>query len=103
MSAHTPGPWSWIDGDGNEGTLSAPSGKVIDSAPYEGMFFSSDGDITANRALIAAAPQLLESLINLRECILCWHEEFPEGIGNNEQGFLDAAAIAINCAKGNQE
>lgn len=54
MSTHTPGPWSWIDGDGNEGTLSAPSGKVIESAPYEGMFFSSDGDITANRALIAA-------------------------------------------------
>ena len=100
MSAHTPGPWSWIDGDGNEGTLSAPSGKVIDSAPYEGMFFSSDGDVTANQALIAAAPELLQALEMLLRRRMAVAKKIGAGDADGSDGRYAVARNAIAKARG---
>jgi hypothetical protein len=60
MSAakHTPGPWLWID-EGRR--LNSPSGLVIDSAAYEGMWFAryDKEEDEANKRLMEAAPGLL--------------------------------------------
>ncbi len=61
MSAHTPGPWVWLE---PQKVLNSAHGKVIDHACYEGMWFAAyDEEINAaNARLIAAAPELLEAL-----------------------------------------
>jgi hypothetical protein len=57
---HTPGPWHWTDAE----ELMSPSGAVISSTDYEGMWFSryEKKEDEANAKLIAAAPELLEAL-----------------------------------------
>lgn len=60
MSAHTPGPWEWRENLSRK-TLESAHGTVIDSAPYEGMWFSGDS-VEADQQLIAAAPELLDIL-----------------------------------------
>lgn len=57
MSAHTPGPWVWRESLSGK-TLESAHGTVIDSAPYEGMWFAGDC-AEADQRLIAAAPELL--------------------------------------------
>ena len=59
--AFTAGPWKWIE---RHKVLNSASGKIFDSAPYEGMWMSryNDEEDDANARLIEAAPELFEEL-----------------------------------------
>lgn len=56
--AHTPGPWVW-----NGDRLECVGGAVIEHDSYEGMWFARyNEEDAANKALIAAAPDMLGAL-----------------------------------------
>jgi hypothetical protein len=57
--AHTPGPWTW-----NGDRLECLGGAVIEHDSYEGSWFAryNDAEDEANKALIAAAPDMLAAL-----------------------------------------
>lgn len=64
MSKHTPGPWKvdcerWIEGAGN---------RFVAKTAEKGFTAAENEEQSANAALIAAAPELLEAL---RRCIEC--------------------------------
>ena len=72
MSAkHTPGPWSW--GSDYNGLYGAgPDNDVLSTAYYENMWLShkrDEAEREANARLIAAAPELLEALIAVKEVL----------------------------------
>ena len=91
MSGHTPGPWEWEDG---EYVLWAQGGrKIIDTAPYEGMWIVAENE-EANARLIAAAPDLLEALDNLY-----WLATENERLGVHKETY-DKAQAAIAKATG---
>ena len=73
MSAHTPGPWVYdFDPDGNRHVVYSDDGKVTE------LRFK---DAEANARLIAAAPDLLEVLQELKESASYWGEyDVPIGI-----------------------
>lgn len=60
MSAHTPGPW--VIGRSSPGAIVAPSGLVVADANM-----APNGQMAANARLIAAAPDLLAALVQLRK------------------------------------
>ncbi len=62
MSAHTPGPWVWIDNDGCEELFGSDGEGVITSADG---YWSAAPKSDADKALIAAAPELLAALDGL--------------------------------------
>lgn len=73
MSKFTPGPWRWV----RNKLVSDAGGVVIDYDSYEGMWFSFAGkwddqrkcwpEELANRALVAAAPELHDALQLMRD------------------------------------
>lgn len=64
MSKHTPGPWTW--GAHNHGLYGSNAEPVLQWEPYEGMWLSGlEGKADINARLIAAAPDLLETLKDL--------------------------------------
>ena len=88
MSGHTPGPWKWED---DNHVLWAQGGKkVIDAAPYEGMWLAGENE-EADARLIAAAPDLLEAL---QDCLE------NTGGGWISAGVIDRARAAIAKATG---
>ncbi len=70
MSEHTPGPWCWAH---NYNGLEAADRNILHYADYEGMWlpiYGADKDrkeAKANARLIAAAPDMYEALIDLRD------------------------------------
>jgi hypothetical protein len=82
--SHTPGPWVW---DEKMWALAAPVGFVIDSAPYEGMWFAGD-DEDADKRLVAAAPDLYEAA---RTFVRIW---------DGEDGFtMESVSAAENALR----
>ncbi len=60
---HTPGPWEMIKEIGNDGGLSC---KIVSgNKAVIALAKHADGNKEANARLIAAAPELLEALIDL--------------------------------------
>jgi len=89
--SHTPGPWTIISHDmGDEDIMFLPTGirgsdgKTIIS--FDGGLCPEDfeGDVAAiraNAALVASAPEMLELLLELRECAEYWSEyDVPLGV-----------------------
>jgi hypothetical protein len=69
MAKHTPGPWEWL-GEPGKSVLNAAKNKILDHEYYEGMWLGAYNDEIdqANARLIAAAPDLLESLKAILAC-----------------------------------
>lgn len=69
--SHTPGPWKWLCELGDSGCLNSASGKVIDYANYEGMWFATYDAKTdaANARLIASAPAMYDAIEEALEFI----------------------------------
>jgi hypothetical protein len=86
MSKHTPGPWTVGDSGGYLNQM-----KI---EPAIGVVYGAGEEIQANAHLIAAAPELLEALQELKE------ELFQHAEGNYLRPFLDKAEAAIAKAKG---
>jgi hypothetical protein len=74
---HTPGPWAAVKctlNPFNALTIVADNGRAVASIEAgmhaDGITFEeSDGELSANIALIAAAPDLLEALLHIQRCI----------------------------------
>lgn len=65
MSKHTPGPWR-LGKNSDDVVADSPSGHDDEGAvQYYGGHLVAESICSRNRALIAAAPELLESLTNL--------------------------------------
>ena len=80
MSAHTPGPWRWEERNGYDVLVSCVEGEfysngdkqhveVIDDGSAGGEYSASIDVDGPDARLIAAAPDLLEALKDLREAI----------------------------------
>jgi len=69
MSAHTPGPWQWVERGGGSGwELVGPNGEqVADDGSAWGEYGPSIRVPSANAALIAAAPEKAAERDKLRE------------------------------------
>lgn len=93
---HTPGPWRIIPHP-SEGTKCAAiaSAKALEYADGHATVWSDYSG--ANARLIAAAPALLEALVELRTC-----NEAEEGEPQDFAGAMDRAAAAIALATGDQ-
>ena len=100
MSAHTPGPWEWRENLSGK-TLESAHETVIDSAPYEGMWFTGESE-EANQRLVAAAPELLESLEMLlnRRMDVAKQLGVSEASANGSDGRYARARAAIEKARG---
>ena len=92
MSDYTPGPWEWLGIPGRS-ALNAARGKVFDYAGYENLWPGAyDDDIdAANMCLIAAAPDLLEALV---EMVDRWES------ADDDPGYVSRARAAIAKAEG---
>lgn len=98
MSGHTPGPWELVGFKPGFTTfdLFGPGGRqVIARASYENMWLATYDPETdaANARLIAAAPALLEALVNL------YGIAEAEGIVG-DRTTMQAARAAIQSATG---
>lgn len=86
VGRHTPGPWEWIR-DGRAEYL-MPAGKtdwwefrIADDGSASGEYSTTITGNSPNGRLIAAAPELLAMLQELRECAEYWSEyDVPVGI-----------------------
>jgi len=94
MSQHTPGPWVW-----SGKVLDSAHGRIFDHAKYEGMWFAAYDDERdkANAHLIAAAPDLLASLVEMEEMLHGWMQD---NTGLRELDVLERCESAIAKAKG---
>lgn len=94
----TPGPWIMV----NDRTVNGPHGDRVASTKFSYPF---PVEHEANARLIAAAPELLESLQStLSELIRMYHEheemEIPNSNGLEIEAKIDAAFSAIAKATG---
>jgi hypothetical protein len=85
QATHTPGPWSFHCEDGDVGVYAAGSHTWVADIW---------GKNVANARLIAASPELLEALIELKQAI----EFTPLGI--RQIAALEQAKVAIAKAEG---
>lgn len=103
MGNHTPGPWSVSSmmhledinkTSGTYGIKVSPNGHWIAKLhPLNGIVESGD-ELRANARLIAAAPEMLDMLIELQESAQYWSEyDVPVGI-------VDRLNVVISKAKG---
>lgn len=99
---HTPGPWYWCDGEGDDDLpyLTSQTGIICEFGNCR-EYYPQCGDIPnkSDRRLIAAAPELLEALelliANVHSCACT----FPT---KEERDAWGKAAAAIAKAKGDQ-
>jgi len=84
---HTPGPWAWSDGHTLRAVTPNPDASSVHTilssdgreCGYLGSNFRATlAELDADKQLIAAAPDLLEALIELRDCTTYWN--VPLGI-----------------------
>lgn len=103
---HTPGPWYWI---GDNALWSEKDGEVIESGddgkPYgmhSGEIHHHYDDATkdANKALIAAAPDLLEALIEVRAYLSKCPPHAEDITGAKWGRVMDLSGAALNKAEG---
>lgn len=102
-STHTPGPWRVEHAVDHEWDISAPtwmSLAVVFGNEDEEPRLESEGH--ANARLIAAAPELLEALLKLREKFLDLYGCYPppHGTGEKYHRAMLAADYAIKKARG---
>lgn len=104
---HTPGPWEARRDPCHFGALSS----VVGGAQAGGVRLNRElmvevgghGTLQiqeANTRLIAAAPDLLEALEELKGMLLEWHDDMPDHVGDAEAGAIEKARKAIAKAKG---
>ena len=89
---HTPGPWKigFVGSDLGWNVIDDNGGDIIG---MEG-FWRGDGTDKANAVLCAAAPEMLDMLIELQQCAQYWSEyDVPLGI-------VDRLNMVIEKAKG---
>jgi hypothetical protein len=60
---HTPGPWTAFQAYPQRHTIGTPNGKICDLWGADPAFYTDEDE--ANARLIAAAPELLEALVDL--------------------------------------
>ena len=85
---HTPGPWHVVTIDGSIGSVEAEDGSAVAQAQPRGTLRNPDhNERRANTRLIAAAPELLEALIDL-----------VDACDGNYMELTDIAKAAINKA-----
>lgn len=77
QTKYTPGPWEW--GLDYYGLYSADGSDVLSYGNYEGMWLSYGQSREANARLIAAAPEMVESLRELRDYVSCIPESAAGG------------------------
>ena len=93
---HTPGPWTNGVMVGVSGAHKAGLDLAFITSPLE----SRRAECEANARLIAAAPDLLESLQLAVEYLAEWHSELPEHVGDNEPGVMAKFHAVIAAATG---
>ncbi|HZV36620.1 MAG TPA: hypothetical protein VFB72_18730 [Verrucomicrobiae bacterium] len=98
---HTPGPWI-ADGGYIQSTTAKMfgGGAVIVADPYVSEAFISDEEVDANARLIAAAPELLEALIDARDWLQHIMSEDAEPPLEDTGDVRDKCTDAIAKAKG---
>ena len=98
MSAHTPGPWTF-EGDEIEAAAEVVNCQFVKVAPHR--FVAVEGrtetEAIANAHLIAAAPELLEALIDV--VAIAQLDKWDQAV-SGRQSFLWNAKVAIAKAKG---
>jgi hypothetical protein len=86
-SLHTPGPWLRIGTN-----IGTPDGGIIASMSIMSIVSMEKGERDANARLIAAAPELLDTLIGLVEmCVM--HGDFSNGVTDPTGGTIDEGVI----------
>lgn len=94
---HTPGPWSFFDGEFTTEIRAPDNSKIADAHSYSRRNDSGRPDKhrrLANGRLMAAAPELLEALKMARECIIYCrgaHKDAQSGEGFPVEMFIDSA------------
>lgn len=106
MTAHTPGPWLFINDWPDMRIESADGKRVI--ADYDTSFieYPDDDENEAKARLIAAAPELLEALVHAREWVREYMSTYdiPEDDADTDVCVaLRSANAAIAKAKGEME
>ena len=92
MSNHTPGPWI-VKRNGVRSPVNSEDGRHIAMINYNPMTIPDEMH-EANARLVAAAPEMLEVLIELQESAQYWSEyDVPIGI-------IDRLNAVISKAKG---
>lgn len=112
MNKHTPGPWAaHFDNSWNQWSVRSANTADLAEAPlyYEladrigghvrGERFDNYSEIEANARLIAAAPELLEALEQLK-CEVILSDVDMDYIEHHFRPWLDKAAAAIAKARG---
>lgn len=92
MTKHTPGPWTVKGGANDANVFYDAEGRAVGTA----YFRENEAEMHANRALLAAAPDLLAALILVYNA-LATSVERP---GDIEIAALDAGEAAIRKAGG---
>jgi hypothetical protein len=95
MSKHTPGPWTWQEGDGNEMPKLIAGDKEVCNFGDDTTYYPSKGEPPndADARLIAAAPELLEALRHIEGVALA---DEPRDL----PGIVQTARAAIAKATG---
>ena len=94
MANHTPGPW-YVKRNGVRSPVNSEDGRHIAMINYNPMTIPDEMH-EANARLIAAAPEMLEVLIDLQESAQYWSEyDVPIGI-------VDRLNAVISKAKGEE-
>ena len=99
-AAHTPAPWQieWNVAQGGEGHYIKDSQDTGELSRIAAVLFhdDADGETRANARLLAAAPDLLEALIQ----ITCQLERVGDTCEHKDGQFISAARAAIAKAEG---
>jgi len=91
MTQHTPGPWTVHT------NFATATYTVFDE---DGNYGETDGDtLTANAALIAAAPELLEALQSLAKSFVTWGGDGGDDDDDDERGDITISTSQIAAAR----
>lgn len=96
MSKHTPGPWRFGK-NSDDVVADTPAGhsEESDHVAYYGGHLVAESICSHNRALVAAAPELLEALQGL---LVAYND--PGNTGSTHDDKVEAARAAIAKARG---
>lgn len=103
-SKHTPGPWAWHE---HQNSLFGAAGIYIirDNGSYEGLCLNNydrvtDDECEANKALMAASPDLLAELKRMVEHFGAFASDHSEEASSETWAALYCARAAIAKAEG---
>jgi hypothetical protein len=102
MSKHTPGPWTWQEGDGNEMPKLIAGDKEVCNFGDDTTYYPSEGEPPndADASLIAAAPELLEALEWCADTLAVFVDDGTAALDSVIGKNLTAARAAIAKARG---